>query len=274
MKKISIFFLFFAILSGVAKEKRFVSLAPSITEILFSLGQEKHLVGVTDFCKDPSGKTDLSQRCIGGIIQINYEAILAKKPSFVFVLNDQIDASKKLKKLGIKTLVVNHRSYEAVLESYLSIGKACNENKKALALHKKISTNISLLKKPKKKVRVLVTISSLYGQNNVILWSVGQEKFYNKFISLCGATNAYTGQLRYAQLAPEGLLSIDPDMIIILSPLLSKEKQKLEIKAWQKLSFLKAVKNKNVKIINHPSTLIPGSQIDKVLEQFSKAINE
>ena len=54
--------------------QRIISLAPNITEILFSLGLESNTVGVTRFCDYPS--LALMKEKIGGMVDPNLEKIL------------------------------------------------------------------------------------------------------------------------------------------------------------------------------------------------------
>ncbi len=53
--------------------QRIVSLVPSVTEVLFALGLEKRIVGVTSFCTYPEQARNKPQ--VGGYSSPNLEAV-------------------------------------------------------------------------------------------------------------------------------------------------------------------------------------------------------
>lgn len=66
--------------------KRIVSMAPSITEILFAIGAGKQVVGVTDFCNFPAGADSLPT--IGGLTTPSAEQLLLLTPDLVVATAD------------------------------------------------------------------------------------------------------------------------------------------------------------------------------------------
>ena len=65
--------------------ERLVSLAPSITEIVFALELGDRVVGVTRFCDYPAEAR--AKPKIGGYADPSYELILRSRPDVVFLLN-------------------------------------------------------------------------------------------------------------------------------------------------------------------------------------------
>ena len=66
--------------------KRIVSLAPSMTEILFALGLGDHIAGDTIFCDYPEEAKKKSK--IGGMSNPSLEAVISLKPDLVVVTTD------------------------------------------------------------------------------------------------------------------------------------------------------------------------------------------
>ncbi|RMG67943.1 MAG: hypothetical protein D6710_10775, partial [Nitrospirae bacterium] len=85
--------------------ERIISLAPSITEILFSLGLGDRVVGVTNFCDYP--KEALKRPKIGGMTNPSLEAIVRLRPDIVVLTTDGNpgEIEERLKGLGIMTFV-------------------------------------------------------------------------------------------------------------------------------------------------------------------------
>ena len=114
--------------------ERIVSLAPSITEDLYTLGLMDRVVGVTRFCDYPPEALDKTK--IGGYTDPNYEAIIALKPDLIIMLAEHEEPRKRLGKLGFDIVSVNHKSIEGILESIEAIGDACGVLPKAKAVTK------------------------------------------------------------------------------------------------------------------------------------------
>src|SRR3989442_7443303 len=93
--------------------RRVVSLAPSVTEILFAVGLDAEVVGVTTFCDYPAKAK--SRPKVGAAIP-NLEAILGLKPDLV-VGTDSIrqDVLAKLEQLKTPVFVLSAKTLEDVL---------------------------------------------------------------------------------------------------------------------------------------------------------------
>jgi iron complex transport system substrate-binding protein len=102
---------------------RVVSLAPSVTELLFALGADDHVVGVTDLCDYPPEATRIER--IGGFGKPNMEKLLALAPDLVVVAGPaRRDLIQSLHKSGMRTLVVQIRSFDEMLQTLRLIGQA------------------------------------------------------------------------------------------------------------------------------------------------------
>ncbi|MEQ1679332.1 MAG: helical backbone metal receptor, partial [Nitrospira sp.] len=64
---------------------RIVSLAPSITEMLFSIGLEEQIVGVTEFCDYPAAAKSKAKV---GYANPSVEVIIALRPELVLAPRD------------------------------------------------------------------------------------------------------------------------------------------------------------------------------------------
>jgi iron complex transport system substrate-binding protein len=92
MKKVALLYAIMIVLTGcssqiednypTAKPDRIISLAPSNTEILFALGLEEKVVGVTEYCDYPKGA--LRKEKIGGFQTVNVEKVVSLEPDLVF----------------------------------------------------------------------------------------------------------------------------------------------------------------------------------------------
>jgi iron complex transport system substrate-binding protein len=103
--------------------ERIISLAPSVTEVIYLVGADKRLIGVTSVCDWPADT--VSKPKIGDLLNPNYELILASKPDLVIAStagNDRA-AVTKLSSLGVPVFVTAPRSVDKIYETVEQIGK-------------------------------------------------------------------------------------------------------------------------------------------------------
>jgi iron complex transport system substrate-binding protein len=105
-----------------ARPQRIVSLAPSVTEILFALGAGDRIIGVTSYCDYPPEAR--LKESVGDTLKPSVERIVALKADLVIISTaSQVESSvQKLEELGVAVYVSNPRSLEGVLESINKIG--------------------------------------------------------------------------------------------------------------------------------------------------------
>ena len=273
MKKV-LFILLFAGMTLFAEQtqKRIISLAPSISEILCALELQNNIVGATDFCIDPYKQTNLKKFTVGGLMNPNFEKMIQLKPDVIFILDGKTTHTEKLRQYGLNVVVLNHQSLEGIFKSIQTIGRHCDKAQEADELYKKLN---SLIVKTRKDGRtVLVTISRLSTQANIRLWVAGNDGYYNKILEICGVENVIQEEKKFSQLTPEALIRLNPDEIILLRNELSDEEKKAEIEAWKKFSSLKAIRDNKFHIITGNEVLIPGPRFPILLEKFKSTLSK
>ena len=110
--------------------QRIVSLAPSNTEILFSLGLDAEVVGVTDYCDYPP-QVEKKGR-VGSFLYPDIEKIESLKPDFILGCEPaHSDLTKKLKKRGYAVGLLDSKTVADVLEDIDEVGKLTGKTKQA-----------------------------------------------------------------------------------------------------------------------------------------------
>ncbi|UCF16546.1 MAG: ABC transporter substrate-binding protein, partial [Phycisphaerales bacterium] len=104
------------------RAERIVSMAPSLTEILFALGSDEEIVGVTLFADYPPAAAKKMK--VGSFWKPNIEAVVAARPDLVITLGfgQQKDLAERLKRIGYNTLAVNIEE-EKVSDLFPAIGQ-------------------------------------------------------------------------------------------------------------------------------------------------------
>jgi len=165
---------------------RIVSLAPNLTEILFALGLDDKIVGVTLHSDYPPAATKKPK--IGGFWQPNVEAVIAAKPDLVITLgfDQQKNIAERLKRIGYSSLTVSIEKvndlFEAIEKIGAATGKQCRANELVGDIRKKLN-NLSVLVGTNNRIRVLWVVW------REPLRVAGRDTFVNEMIELAGGEN-------------------------------------------------------------------------------------
>jgi iron complex transport system substrate-binding protein len=252
---------------------RIVSLAPSVTELLFELGLGDRVVGVTTYCVYPPEARTKPQ--IGGYYDPNYEALTAARPDLVVTVPEHVEVRKELDKLGLKSLTVDHSSIRGILASVRTIGDATGCPERAAALHQRLEDMIRKIgernaRRPRR--RVLISVGRMAGDASMNRITVcGRAGYFEELIGLAGGVNAMEGEIPFPALSAEGVLKTNPDVIIDLWPDLKEKGIDPESvrRQWASIPGLKA----RVHVVGENYVMIPGPRVVLLLEDLSRAIH-
>ena len=219
--------------------QRVVALAPSITEIIFALEQEKRLKGVTIYSDFPKEALNLPK--IGSYIHLDLERIVSLKPDLCIAIKDgnPIEAVKKLEHIGIPVYAVNPKNIETVIKTVVEIGGLLNASKKADSLAKNMRYKINRVKALVAKTDLRPDIFFQIGIAPIV--SVGTDTFIHELIIKAGGRNLAEGPVSYPRFSKEQVLSLAPDIIIITSMARSVVFEQVKAE-WNKWPNMPAVK--------------------------------
>jgi len=247
-------------------------MAPNLTEMVYDIGAEEQLVGVTDFCKFPPAAK--SKQKIGGWINPNYEKILSLKPDLVLALRFHGKAVENLKKLKIPLLVLDCQTVQDVLDAYDVLGKKLGHEGDAKRGKAAMERRLAKAKARAQKHRA-VSVLFVIGHNPGTLeqlYGVGPKNFVDELITLAGGVNILSDAREpYPLVSKEQLLKRDPDIIIdsIPSSEMTPAQLKAEKESWKKFPSLKAVRENRVYTLTTDEYLIPGPTMAGLAEYLS-----
>lgn len=260
-----------------AVPKRIVSLSPSITEILFALGLDDRLIGVTRYCDYPPKACQKKQ--VGGWNDPNYETIIGLGPDLIIIRDDHKDAQKKLKQAGIRILPINHRTLDGIIESIQRIGACCGRQKHAQELLRDIRTRMDGIRKKARgldRPSVMITIGRNMGTGGIKdIYIAGNEGFYSEMIKIAGGRNAVSDSVTFPSVSREGIISLNPDVIIDMVSDMNKRgwtREKI-IRQWAALPMVSAVKHERVHVFTEDFVVIPGPRFILIIEKLARVIH-
>jgi iron complex transport system substrate-binding protein len=261
-----------------APPARIISLAPSVTEVLFALGLGDRVVGVTSFCRYPPEVARLPK--VGGYLDLNLEAIVGLDPDLVVLIQDHDAARARLETLGIPTLQVDQRDLDGILRSIVDIAERCGVGQRGGELVAEIRARLDDVEQRVAglpRPRTLAVVGREAGSGTLTtVWVAGTETFYDDVIRLAGGVNAAApSPVLYPELSREGLLHIDPDVILDLLADLDDRGVAAEAAAadWQQLAPLRAARSGRVHLIEHELTVVPGPRVADLVEEVAQALH-
>jgi len=257
---------------------RIVSLAPNITETLFALGLGGRVAGITRFCTYPPEA--LKKPRVGGFLDVNFEALAALNPDLAILLPEHEEARKRIAALGVQTLTVHNRVVGEILETIKAIGKTCGAETRADSLTHDIETRMNAVRErtkglPKPRTLIVVERRMREGVPGAV-YAAGPNTFYDELITLAGGTNAYRGPaISYPEISTEGILRLDPEVIVDIIPTLEKQGMPEETAraAWKRLADVTAVKTGRVYVIGADYAAVPGPRFILTLEVLSDLLH-
>ena len=237
---------------------RIVSLAPNITEILFSLDAGDRVVGVTVYSDYPDDAASIP--VVGTYITPNLEAIVALKPDLVIATadGDKKEALAILEKLGIPVYVINPKGIDEVIDTVTEIGGLVGKEEKA----KEIADEMSrVVRDVEGRVKDLEPVSTLMVLDVEPVITVGTEAFPHELIERAGGVNAAGSQkIRYPRISLEAVIVSAPEVIII--PTMSFESDTERASAFfTAYPTIPAVLHERIHVIEADLVTRPGPRI-------------
>lgn len=257
---------------------RLISLAPSLTETLYALGLGGNVVGVSRYSDYPAEAR--AKPRIGALLDPNYEAIVALKPTLVLGLTEFREKIPYIVSLGLRTEVFEHRTLAGISDSIRRIGAICKRAEQAQSLAADIESRIEKVKdavKGRAPVRAMVVVGESSGDGTLTsLFLSGSDGFYNEVLSLAGGRNVVSSRtLGISSVSAEGVIALNPDVIIEV--VLANGGPRLDLeavrKSWRDVPGVSAVKNDRIYIVDQDYVSVPGPRFIRVLEDFARYLH-
>ena len=245
--------------------ERVISLAPSLTEMIFAAGAGNKLVGVTTFCNYPPEAQQIQK--VSDTQTPNIESIIALKPEVVFVSTaSQLETfTKTLESQNIAVFVTGPNGLDDIYKSIATVGDILGTRERAdevvREMRKRVA-RVEALARGAERPKVFVQID----KNS--LYTVGKDSFITDIIARAGGVSA-TADLAtgYPKLSKETALALNPEVIILSESSDNREPNEV-------FRNSPAVKNKRVYNINADLLSRPGPRIVDALEKIVEKLRQ
>ena len=205
--------------------QRIISLVPSQSELLFDLGLDNEVVGITKFCKHPP-EWCFSKTRVGGTKSLHVNIIHELQPDLI-IANKEENLREQLNELAAHypVWVSDVNTLDSAYQMIEMVGSLTSRKVEAESIVGKIKQNFSLLPVPTSKLRAAYFI-----WNNPYMVA-GGDTFIHSMMESAGLENVFADSTRYPEIILEQLKAKNPELILLSSePFPFKQKHIDEIR--------------------------------------------
>jgi len=242
--------------------KRIISLVPSQTELLYDLGLEKEVVGITKFCIHPNEWFTTKNR-VGGTKNVNFENLAALKPDFI-IANKEENTESEIKAL--------QKRYPVYTSDISNLSKSLEMIGQIGGITDKVSESEKMIKKIKIRFSKLIPFAGKKNKVLYLIWqdpymSVNQNTFINDMLKSSGFDNVLKDEMVYPTISETQIKLLNPDLIFLSSePFPFKEKHLI--------AFQKQFLNVKIMLVDGEYFSWYGSRLQNAPSYFEDLINE
>ncbi len=222
-----------------APPRRIVSLVPSVTEVLYAIGAEDLLVGVTDFCDYPPEAKRKPH--VGGMLSPNLETLVTLKPDLVVATRsgNTEDTFDQLKRLGIPVYLADPTTVSEVLRLVSNLGELTGHRDGAAAVDKDIERRIEAVR-DRVAGRPLPRVLYVLWPEPLIV--PGKGALVSELIAIAGGASVTADQGQgYPRMSLEAAVGRAPEVIILASH--GSKGGPAARQQWERLESMPAIKS-------------------------------
>lgn len=238
---------------------RVITLAPSLTEMLFEAGGGDKLVGTVEYSNFPPAALKVER--VGSNQKLDLERIASMKPDLVLVWyhGNALREVDRIHALGIPMFYLEPHSIADIPSVLERIGQLVGTEKQAQDAAQRFRTRHAALRT---QYASRPSVNVFYQISAKPLMTVNDEQIISDVIRLCGGRNVFGKEpMLVPRLSTESVVAINPD-VILAANIESSSAEAVRspdgphVSSWSTFSNMKAVRNGQV-------WLIPGDQISR-----------
>lgn len=249
--------------------RRIVSLVPSASEILFALGAQERLVGVTDFCDFPPAARQKPR--VGGMVAPSLEAIVALRPDVVVVTpaGNSDETLAQLERLRVPIFAVNPTGVGEALDLIGRLGALAGRPAEATRITAALARRIQEVKArvaPLPRPRVLYVV---WPEPLIV---PGRGSVVSELIELAGGQSVTAdGGQGYPRYSVEAALAKSPEVILLARH--GVQARALGREPWDRLSSLPAVRAGRIHAVDGDVLHRYGPRMVDGLEELARLLH-
>ncbi|WP_304064775.1 ABC transporter substrate-binding protein [Pedobacter glucosidilyticus] len=215
--------------------QRIISLVPSQTELLFDLGLDEEVVGISKFCIHPAEQFQKKTK-IGGTKTLNIDKIRALKPDLI-IANKEENQQEHIEALAqeFPVWISDIHILAEALDMIIQVGKLTGTEAKAKEIATTIRSDFEALTPSSKPLKAAYFI----WKHPYML--AAKHTFIDDMLKYCGFENVLT-ETRYPEITLEALQELQPQVILLSTePYPFKQKHIEELQKYFPKAFITLV---------------------------------
>ena len=209
---------------------RIITLAPHLTELLFSLGLEKNIIATVEFSDYPEEAKTIPR--IGDAFRIDWEKLAQLKPDLILAWQGGNPQSlmNELQRRKYHVVKYSNASLYELPKQIKALGKLLNVPTAGIA--QEYSVGLEKLAETyanRKAINVFYQISAQP------IYSIGNTHTISEMLQMCGARNVFSQHsVLSSPLSPEAVVAAMPDVVLTSNFAFDEVKV-----AWSKFGSIK-----------------------------------
>lgn len=248
--------------------EKVISLQPSNTEILFSLGSGDKVIGATEYDNYPEEAQSIER--VSDSVNINAEQIIDLKPDVVFAYTiGQKEQLTPLEDSGITVFVIESAlSFDDVYGDIEQIAAVMGEEEKGDEIIDGIQKQ---LKEVEEKIASVDEKKKVYFEISPApdIYTTGKNTFQQEVMNKAGVENIFADMEGWIKLSEEEIIDRNPELITTTVGYVENPVEEiLSRKGWNQIS---AVEAEEVKLLDSDIMSRPGPRIGEAVEILAEA---
>ena len=255
---------------------RIVSLAPNLTETIYALGLQNHLVGDTDYCDFPP-EAQLKTK-VGGAVNPSLEAIAALHPDLVLVTKNlnRLETVQALAEIGIPSYATDPHTVDAIVASIARLADLLGAPETGATLaadleHQVAGLHDRLASLPLRRVLFIVWTEPLI--------SIGNDTFIADALRHAGAVSVIDSSQNWPQVNLEEVVHLQPEFLIFVESHFGAAPHSAEALAdlpgWRLLNAVRNLRYATISdAINRPAPRLVSAVEDLARQLHPEAFTE
>ena len=208
--------------------KRIISLVPTQTELLYEVGLEDRIVGITKFCVHPYHFKS-TKKIVGGTKKVHYEKIRLLQPDIIICNKEEntqeiVAELRKICPVWVTNIITIEDNFQMITD----FGQLFNCRTESQKWNDKLAFALSDFKNFVKDIPVKKAAYFIWKNPFMV---AGSDNFINELLKLNHFENIYKDKGRYPEIELKKMrLEGDPDLVFLSSePYPFKEEDAFEI---------------------------------------------
>ena len=225
--------------------QRIISLSPSNTEMVYALGLQDKLVGVTSYDNYPPDAQN--KPVVSDYSTVDLEKIVNAKPDLVLADSiHQKDTIPALEKLGITVYTMTPNNIDGIFNEIKVLGRITGKTKESDNLVSNMTSRIQAVVDKTGKLTDSQKPRVLFVTWYDPIWTAGSDTMIQYLFDAAGGTNIAADLNGYAIITLESAIQRDPQVIVVMSTMGAQNTSLDYVKSNDLFKSTDAVKNSRV----------------------------